>query len=152
MLEAYLDQLRSHGVSQLRMLRFCWIVWANITSYCRMAMKFFSGLREALNWRSLWMLTVIVSRWSSILLHFCLMVVGFVGSRHQMRSLPLSFPIYSCICMRCTIIHVSWVVPNLLLISFATVRDGRWGWDRCYASPNRWCCCLIYWFVQLLIG
>ena len=63
--------------------------WILICS--RMGMKCSSGSRGTLNWKSLWMLTVIVSLWISVPLLFYLMGVASVQSRPQTRFVFTTF-------------------------------------------------------------
>lgn len=96
----------------------------------RMEMKYSSGSREALNWRSWWTRIVIGNLLSSTPSLSCLMVVASVQSRLLMRSLSLS--------QHCNTWQWNWNITCSVFGIF-TARDGGRRWDWCHVAPNWWC-------------
>jgi len=106
----------------------------------RMGTRCSSRSREALNWKSLWMLIVTDSRLTSTLLLFSLMVVAFVLSRLLMRFVfPSSFFIDST----SQLFNFSTVQLLVLTWTFIfAVGNGGWWWNWCNASSD-WRFCIL---------
>jgi hypothetical protein len=90
---------------------------------CRMEMKYFSGSKEAHNWRSWWMPIVIANPLSSTQLPSCLMVVDSVESKLLMRYLSHT----TC---SCTQLHIHKIIDIKLthILPFIFSSFCSWTW------------------------